>query len=63
MINEDFHKGERCLFSAQMCQEGYCSECIIFMDRLAELEESVKKGEEAAQGNTSWQTHAPIINR
>jgi hypothetical protein len=63
MINEDFHKGERCLFSAQMCQEGYCSECIIFMYRVTDLEESVETGKDTALENTSWKNAEHTINR
>lgn len=63
MINEDFHKGERCIFSTEMCQEGYCSECIIFIDRVTELEESVEIGRETARRNTSRENNQQTIQR
>lgn len=33
MINLAYHKGEFCQINSILCQEGYCSECMIYMER------------------------------
>ena len=33
MVNLEYHKGELCAHSAILCQEGFCSECIIFLEK------------------------------
>ena len=33
MVNIEYHKGSFCVYSAIFCQEGYCSECEIYLKR------------------------------
>jgi hypothetical protein len=32
MLNTQYHKGRRCMHEVILCQEGYCSECIIYLN-------------------------------
>ncbi len=32
MINLQYHKGQRCAYSSVFCQEGYCSECQVYLN-------------------------------
>ncbi len=32
MLDLQYHKGSPCVFSSIFCQEGYCSECAIYLD-------------------------------
>jgi hypothetical protein len=34
MVNIGFHKGEWCFLSSSFCQEGYCSNCMIFLEKM-----------------------------
>jgi len=33
LVNLEYHKGELCVHSSVLCQEGYCSECIIHHEK------------------------------
>ncbi len=35
MINLEYHKGSFCVYSTIFCQEGYCSECGIYLRKLS----------------------------
>jgi hypothetical protein len=37
MLNLEYHKGQPCMFSASVCQEGFCSECIISIERPSQM--------------------------
>lgn len=62
MVNEDFHKGQRCIFSAVMCQEGFCSGCMIFLNRVTELEQSVGMEERRLEDNCQEKGEQLIIH-
>jgi hypothetical protein len=32
-MNMDYHKGCPCVYKAILCQEGYCSDCAIYLER------------------------------
>jgi hypothetical protein len=38
MINLQYHKGSQCICSSTFCQEGYCSECDIFLNQAVTVE-------------------------
>lgn len=38
MTNQEYHKGESCLFSSVLCQEGYCSGCMIYLEKIISFE-------------------------
>lgn len=38
MINQEYHKGEGCLFSSILCQEGYCSDCMLYLEKITSFE-------------------------
>ena len=33
MLNLEYHKGQLCAYKPLLCQEGFCSECIIYVER------------------------------
>jgi hypothetical protein len=33
VLNLEYHKGELCGYTSALCQEGFCSECIINLER------------------------------
>ena len=33
MENNQYHKGSFCIYKPMFCQEGYCSECEIYLHR------------------------------
>jgi hypothetical protein len=33
MLNMEYHKGSFCEYASVFCQEGYCSECAIYLKR------------------------------
>jgi hypothetical protein len=37
MLNLEYHKGQPCVFKPLLCQEGYCSECIICLEQSVEI--------------------------
>ena len=32
-MNMDYHKGYPCVYKAIYCQEGYCSDCAIYLEK------------------------------
>jgi hypothetical protein len=34
MVNPEYHKGQSCAYREILCQEGFCSECIIYLEQL-----------------------------
>jgi hypothetical protein len=42
MLNLEYHKGELCTINSKLCQEGFCSECIIYLERSASCVNSVR---------------------
>jgi hypothetical protein len=36
MQNLEYHKGQICNFKPIMCQEGFCSECLIYQENLSQ---------------------------
>jgi hypothetical protein len=38
MTNQEYHKGESCLFNSVLCQEGYCSGCMIYLEKIISFE-------------------------
>jgi hypothetical protein len=34
MVNLEYHKGQLCSYGPILCQEGFCSECIIFLEKV-----------------------------
>jgi hypothetical protein len=36
MVSLEYHKGQLCRFKAQLCQEGFCAECIISLEQPAQ---------------------------
>ena len=32
-MNMDYHKGYPCVYKAILCQEGYCSDCGIYLEK------------------------------
>jgi len=33
MVNLEYHKGSFCIYTPRFCQEGYCSQCYIYVQR------------------------------
>jgi hypothetical protein len=31
MVNLEYHKGSFCIYSSVFCQEGYCSDCSVYL--------------------------------
>ncbi len=32
-MNMEYHKGYPCVYKAILCQEGYCSDCAIYLEK------------------------------
>ena len=35
-VNNEYRKGQKCLYSSTYCQEGYCSGCQIYLGALSQ---------------------------
>jgi hypothetical protein len=44
MINLEYHKGQQCVHRNLYCQEGYCSECQVYLDLNLDKEVFFKLG-------------------
>jgi hypothetical protein len=42
MINQQYHKGQTCKIKPVFCQEGYCSECSIYLSKFSRLETAAR---------------------
>ncbi len=42
MVDLQCHKGQPCLYSPVLCQEGYCSDCAIYIERFSSMENMEK---------------------
>ncbi len=49
MVNLEYHKGEFCAYGSVLCQEGYCSECIIYFERDQRVTPRFTKNKSRAQ--------------
>jgi len=38
MVNVEYHKGQTCSYKGITCQEGYCSECLIYVNTTSYIE-------------------------
>lgn len=45
-VNNEYHKGQKCLYGSNFCQEGFCSGCQIY---LGVLSQAVKKSLEVEE--------------
>ena len=45
MLNLEFHKGQPCVYKSLLCQEGYCSECIICFEEFSQITPPISSGE------------------
>ncbi len=34
MVKFEYHKGQECVFKPLLCQEGFCSDCFIYLEKL-----------------------------
>ena len=41
MLNLEYHKGQPCVFKPILCQEGFCSECIIGLEQSSQIKSSI----------------------
>jgi hypothetical protein len=41
MLNLEYHKGQPCVFKPLLCQEGFCSECIICIEQSSSITPSI----------------------
>lgn len=37
MLNLEYHKGQPCVFKPLLCQEGFCCECIIYLEQSSSM--------------------------
>jgi hypothetical protein len=40
MLNLEYHKGDLCVSKPILCQEGFCSECIIHLEQESQMNPS-----------------------
>jgi len=55
-MNTEYHKGYPCVYKAILCQEGYCSNCAIYLEKShgwRNEETSVKNPRETERGGNS----------
>ncbi len=50
MLNLEYHKGEPCVYKAVLCQEGYCSECAIYLNNQIKTRPGARSGTKTCRG-------------
>lgn len=56
VLNLEYHKGELCTINSKLCQEGFCSECIIYLERSAQVMPNHVKNTDRIQKKCSTKT-------
>jgi len=49
VVNLEYHKGELCAYNSVLCQEGFCSECIIYLERDSQVKPRFTKNKDRIQ--------------
>ena len=63
VLNLEYHKGELCGYTSALCQEGFCSECIISLERDPHAMPRFSKNKERTQGKSFTVFNANGVNR